>query len=144
MLAATFGIDGCIASTRLFVSNDYSKTLKTTDSSFHQFKYVRLYEEDGALVLYGKIAHTHQFCEGKAHVDLAGVDADGTVIYKSSLAIRPQSGRKRGWYGAAFRTRIPTNALGNGTLQLSFHDAGCHGDHTFDCDDNRAAHASTR
>jgi hypothetical protein len=57
-------------------------------------------------------------------VDLELADGDGKVIHASSLALRPQSSRIRGWYGAGFRTRFESQA-GAETLRLVFHDQGC-------------------
>ena len=107
-------------------------------SPFHQFTNITAYEEDGETVLYGDMWHEHSFCENSVHIDLASIDSRGNIIYTESLALRNPSMRQRGWFGAQFRTRIPTASLGNGSIHLAFHDTGCHKSMQFACEENQA------
>ena len=97
-----------------------------------------LEDDEGEILLYGKVKHVHAFCEREAHVDLVSVDNKGKILFNRSLALRKQSHRVRGWHGAAFRARISRADVGDGTLVLAFHDADCYEDMTYDCGGNQA------
>jgi hypothetical protein len=141
LLGSALALSGCATvNAKPYVSNDTTRQIKTSPTELHRFKYVHIEEDEdeNEIVLYGKIEHMHAFCEKEAHIDLASVDAQGNVQFKRSLAIRKQSQRVRGWHGAAFRARIDSTDIGNGTLVLAFHDVKCHKDLTFDCSGNQA------
>lgn len=130
---------GC-ATTVPYVSNEVGALITTTPSRFHEFTYVRAYEDDGELVLYGKLRHTHDFCEQEGHVDLAIDDVNNAFTFTASLPLRQQSRKRQGWYGAGFRTRVALDAPAR-FIRLVFHDPGCHTGPSFDCGSNQAAGA---
>ncbi len=127
---------GCVQK-QPYISNELDAQVLMRPTEFHEFTYVRAYEDDGELVIYGKCRHTHGFCEREGHVDLVIEDDRGIIIHTESLPLRRQSSKKRGWYGAGFRTKVALDSHA-GTLRLAFHDAGCHTGYSFDCDSNQA------
>lgn len=132
-------LNGCATmNAKPYVSNDTERQIETSPSDYHRFEYVRLENDKSEIVLYGKVAHVHAYCEREAHVDLVSIDKNGTVLFNKSLALRKQSHRVRGWHGAAFRARINRADIGDGTLVLAFHDADCYRDMTYDCGGNQA------
>jgi hypothetical protein len=126
---------GC-ATTTPYISNEIGAQIAATPSPFHEFTYVRAHEDDGDLVIYGKLRHNHVTCDREGHVDLAIEDAGHNTIYAASLPMRRQSNKRHGWYGAGFRTRVPIESQAS-AIRLAFHDLGCHGA-TFDCGSNAA------
>jgi len=107
-------------------------------SAFHDFELVRAYADDGELVVYGRVRHTHGPCAPPAHVDLAILDAQQNPVVKQSLPLVRRSQRNRGWFGAAFRTRIPGHPQPGETIRLAFHDDGCVPTTQYDCGSNVA------
>jgi len=139
VLACAF--PGC-ATTAPYLNTDLPEPLELNDTPFHQFSSVTAYEDDGELVLYGKAQHSHTFCKTEGHVDVAGIDAQGQVVYTASLPLKGRSSRKGGWYRADFRTRIEGSALRGTTVRLAFHDVECVSGFAFDCGENQAGEAS--
>lgn len=105
LLAVVMASAGC-ATTTPYISNDLNAQIAATPSPFHEFTYVRAYEDQGELVVYGKLRHNHVACEREGHVDLAVEDAHQNTVYAASLPMRRQSNKRHGWYGAGFRTRV--------------------------------------
>lgn len=115
---------GCTM-TRLHVSNDTRLDLRIAESEFHRITYVRVYEDDGELVLHGKVYHDGH-CVPEEHVDLAIKDGQGRAILTDNLLLMRRGGhRQYGWYGASFRTKIralPTDAA---RIMLAVHETSC-------------------
>ena len=122
---------GC-GTTQPYVSNELSSELILDQSDYHKFTYIRSYEDKGELVVYGKVRHLHDFCEKEGHVELVSVDDGGQVVYTASLPLLQQSKKRRGWYGAGFRTRVALPTQGK-SLRLAFHDEGCYSGFSYDC-----------
>jgi hypothetical protein len=139
LCAVVFAGTGC-ATTTPYIANELGAQIAATPSAFHEFTYVRAYEDDGELVLYGKLRHTHDFCEQEGHVDVAIDDVNNPSAFTASLPLRQQSRKRQGWYGAGFRTRVALNAPAR-FIRLVFHDPGCHTGPSFDCGSNQAAGA---
>ena len=136
LVAVVLAGAGCVTTTP-YIANEIGAEIAATPSPFHEFAYVRAYEDAGELVVYGKLRHNHVACEREGHVDLAIEDASQNTIYTASLPIRRQSNKRHGWYGAGFRTRVPLKSVA-GVVRLAFHDQGCHGA-SYDCGENVAA-----
>ncbi|MBN2529964.1 MAG: hypothetical protein JXR76_26475 [Deltaproteobacteria bacterium] len=112
-------LSGCAAS-QSYVASDVG-SIDIQNTTAHQFIYVRAYEEDNQLVIYGKIHHNHQGPHTGEAVLLQGIDdKTGAETFRNSITLRPQSNRLRGWYGAGFRARIEMRALKQGKLAVSF------------------------
>ncbi len=139
LLAVACGLEVGCASRQPFAVHDPLSPVALESSPYHEFTYVRVYERNGELVVYGKVRHEHEFCENEGHVDLVMEGSDGTRV--ASLPLRNQSARQRGWYGAAFRARLNVGAAPD-VVRLAFHDDGCHAGGTYDCGDNRALNAT--
>ncbi|MBW2732525.1 MAG: hypothetical protein JRH20_09030 [Deltaproteobacteria bacterium] len=140
LVTVTTASTGC-ATTTPYISNELGAQIAATPSPFHKFTYVRVDEDDGELVVYGKLRHNHVTCDREGHVDLVVEDAGQNTIYTASLPMRRQSNKRRGWYGAGFRTRIYVGSQAS-TVRLAFHDPGCHGA-SFDCGSNVATAENT-
>ena len=136
LFVSVFAATGC-ATTTPYISNELGVQIAATPSPFHEFTYVRAYEDDDELVVYGKLRHNHVTCEREGHVDLAIEDAGHKTVYTASLPMRRQSNKLHGWYGAGFRMRVPLKSQAS-LLRLAFHDPGCH-EVPFDCGNNAAA-----
>ncbi len=124
ILQASMLWTGC-AATEPYLYSEIEQNIVWDQSQHHRFSYLRAYEQDGQLVVYGRIRHLHGACAREGHVDLLLADASGKVVHDASLPLRRQSSKRRGWYGAGFRTRFDS-IPGASTLRLSFDDTGCH------------------
>lgn len=127
------------ASTKPYIANESPSTLDLKSSPYHEFSYVRLYPEDGELVLYGKVDHRHGWCGVEPHVDLAVVGPDNSVVRQASLSIANRGGKRHGWYGASFRVRLPVVPAKGENIRLAFHETGCSSGENFDCGGNAAS-----
>ena len=121
------------ASTRPYIANESQAALDLQPTPYHDFSYVRLYPEDGKLVLYGKVTHRHGWCEKEPHVDLSIIGPDNQVARKTSLPIANRGGKRHGWYGAAFRVKLPEAPAKGQNVRLAFHETGCSKSENFDC-----------
>jgi len=127
------------ASTKPYIANESQATLDLKPTSYHEFSYVRLYPEDGELVLYGKVDHRHGWCGAEPHVDVAVIGPDNTITRQASLSIANRGGKQHGWYGASFRVRLPAVPAKGENIRLAFHETGCSTGENFDCGGNAAA-----
>lgn len=127
------------ASTVPYVSGNLEGRTALADSATHGFEYVRVDQADGQLTVYGKVDHRHSRCESEGHVDVAVVGPEGDITFVASIPMSDRGSRRKGWYGAAFRARLPTAVPSGGRVQLAFHDPSCTTNPTFDCGDNSAA-----
>lgn len=139
LIAVAMASAGC-ATTTPYISNELDARIAATPSPFHEFTYVAAYEDDGEIVVYGKLRHNHVTCDREGHIDLALEDSGQNTVYTASLPMRRQSNKQHGWYGAGFRTKIPFSSK-VGAVRLAFHDPECHGA-SFDCGENVAAVAN--
>jgi len=139
LLLLSASLSASCASTRPYISNESPSTLDLKSSQYHEFSYVRLYPEEGELVLYGKVDHRHGWCGAEPHVDLAVVGSDNTVVRQASLSIANRGGKRHGWYGASFRVRLPVVPAKGENIRLAFHETGCSTGENFDCGGNAAA-----
>ncbi len=130
---------GCTVS-RPFVSkgSKVRHELVATSSAAHEFEFVRLHYDDGVLVLYGKVVHSHTCCAGGVHVDVAFYDSGGALIDAAGLPIVRRPSHLPGWRGAAFRSRFSQPLRDDATIRLAFHDSGCVAGDTFECGANTA------
>ena len=126
------------ALTRPYIANESRYALDLKSSPHHEFSYVRLYQEAGELVLYGKVDHRHGWCGAEPHVDLAVVGPDDTVVRQAGLSISDRGGKQHGWYGASFRVRLPVVPEKGESIRLAFHETGCADGENFECGDNAA------
>jgi len=135
-------LGGC-ATTLPYVYNDSKLDVSVAESEFHRVTYVRAYEEDGELVVYGKVEHSHGYCARDEHVDVAIKDARGQDVLAGSLPLkRTTSPKQHGWYGASFRTKLKATPASGSRILLVVHDSGCTTvDGSFDCGENVAATA---
>lgn len=141
--AATLAValGGC-ATVRPYMYSDLETPIAVTGSEYHRISYVRAYEDDGELVVYGKVEHSHGYCPTEGHVDLAMTDRYGKTVQAESLPLRVGSPKQHGWYGASFRTKFKGAPAVDSRLSLAIHDAGCRAGATFDCGENVAATAA--
>lgn len=137
--AVTVALGGC-ATTLPYVSNDSKLVVSVAESDFHRITYVRADEDEGELVVYGKVDHRHGYCVRDEHVDVAIKDRQGQDLLAESLPLkRSTSPKQHGWYGASFRTKLKAVPAGSSRLMLAVHDSGCTAvDGTFDCGENVA------
>jgi len=126
------------ATTRPYLNNESGVQIDLVASPHHAFTLVTAYKEGTALVLHGKVEHTHGYCPTEGHVDLALLDADGKVTFTQSLPLYHRSGRVPGWHGAAFRSRVPVAPVADGLIRLAFHDRQCSPNENFNCGNNAA------
>lgn len=142
-LATLFGflllslVTGC-AATQTYLHNDSRLAIGTADSPYHVLTYLRVYEENGDLVLYGKVSHRHGYCPREAHVELAIWDSSGKTVQSESLPLRLTRLKQHGWNGASFRTKLKRLPEGSLQARVVVHDDGCSEQPSFDCGDNRA------
>jgi len=94
-------------------------------SRAHSFELVRVYQDAGEWVIYGRVHHWHDACYPAAHVDLALLDLHQQIVVRHSLPLVHRGTHRRGWYGAAFRTRIPGHLQPSDTIRVAFHDDAC-------------------
>jgi len=66
LIAVAMAGAGC-ATTTPYISNELGAQIAVTPSPFHEFAYVRAYEDDGELVVYGKLRHNHVTCDREGH-----------------------------------------------------------------------------
>ncbi|RJO66819.1 MAG: hypothetical protein C4523_11295 [Myxococcales bacterium] len=127
------------ASTKPYIANESQAALDLQSTPYHEFRYVRLYPEEGQLILYGKVDHRHGLCGAEPHVDLAIIGPDNAVSRQASLAIANRGGKRYGWRGASFRVRLPEVPAKGENIRLTFHETGCSAGENFDCGGNAAA-----
>jgi hypothetical protein len=136
-VAATVALVGCV-SQKGYVYSSIDNPVKLGSSPYHRFEVVRVYADQQQLVVYGKVSHAHGDCAPAAHVDLAIVDDRGKPVFKRSLPLIDRGTRRRGWAGAAFRTRAAPRPQPGQRVVLEFHDHGCAPAAAFDCGENMA------
>ena len=143
LLGATFAtgvgvvLAGCVRH-NTYVYSSIDNPVELQSSALHRFELVRVYGDDDELVVYGKVAHNHSRCVSPAHVDLAILNAQKKLVMRESLPLSDRGTRRRGWAGAAFRTRIPGHPQPGEAIRLAFHDDGCVPADHFDCGDSVA------
>ena len=122
-----------------YVNSSVHNPVDLQASAAHQFDQVRVYEDDGELVVHGRVHHSHSHCSPAAHVDLSILDSSQQPVVVRSLPLIDRGQRRRGWAGAAFRTRIADHPQPGETIRLAFHDDGCRPSDHYDCRKNVAA-----
>jgi hypothetical protein len=137
VVASSIALVGC-QSQGTYLNNSVQSPVELQPSRFHEFAYVRLYADDGELVVYGKVRHLHGSCAAAPHVDLVILDSQERPVMTQSLPLARRGKRRRGWFGAAFRTRISGHPQPGERVRLAFHDCGCVPDGAFDCGKNAA------
>ena len=135
LLASAFC--SCVAS-QPYVNTNIANPVELRDSPAHAFTYVNVTEDDGQLVVFGKVRHHHVACASAAHVDLAAIGTDGRATHQISIPMQRRNSRARGWYGAAFRARLPLRIPPDQVIRLAFHDQQCVATQTYDCRENQA------
>lgn len=122
-LASTLPLVVACATTKPYILNDTTLAVSAVSSATHTFDYVRLYAERGELVLYGKVTHRHEASLREPQVDAAITDAAGRAVAQFSLNLVERGKRRRGWYGASFRARLPRVSVPTHSVSLAFHEA---------------------
>jgi hypothetical protein len=122
--AVALALSGCVAQ-KHYLYSSVANSVELGSSPFHQFKVVRVYADDGDLVVYGKVGHSHSDCSPAARVGLSILDASGTPVLQRSLPLVDRGTRRRGWSGAAFRARVAGHPRPGDTIVLAFQDRGC-------------------
>ncbi len=141
-ISLTAIMNSACASSSPYVSKNIDNKIELLKSRYHKFTYVHVQSEDNELVLYGKIKHTHGYCEKEGHVDLAIYKSDKKLIESTSLPIVNRGIRQKGWYGAAFRMKLARKLPKDASLKLAIHDSNCTSDSTFNCGSNLATQVS--
>ncbi len=134
-----FGLAGILAggcaSTGPYVSSNVSNPVTTHASECQQFEYVRVEQKGEQLTLYGKLDSNDHACQRRGHVQVTVSDAEGNALERFCLSIVDRGQRRRGWFGAAFRTRIPYTLPPGAAVELSICDDVCRDpDQPFDCE----------
>jgi hypothetical protein len=128
---------GCLSQARhLYSSVDNPVELRA--GAFHEFALVRVYADDGELVIYGKVRCAPSACSPPPHVVLAILDVQQRAVVERRLPLVDRGRRRRGWAGAAFRTRIPGHPQAGESIRLVLHDEGCAPETRLDCGSNAA------
>ncbi len=130
---------GC-TSTRPYVTSDVKAPISLAPSSAHTFDSVDVSQDDGQLIVYGRVEHMHDHCPNDGHVDLAVVAKDGKVLHTASMVLAQRGRRGHGaWFSAHFRHRVAMALPDGASVRLAVHDDGCVGrDVVWDCGANRA------
>ena len=108
-----------------FIHQNIENQVALRNSAVHEFTYVNVTQEDGELVIFGKVKHHDAYCGTKGHVDVAIISDDDTVRNQAELALASRSKKMRGWHGAAFRARLPIIPTAKDKIRLTFHDDSC-------------------
>ncbi|MBN1656697.1 MAG: hypothetical protein JXA30_23190 [Deltaproteobacteria bacterium] len=107
--------------------------LMIVPSDTHALEKNHLYQEDGELVVYGKVRNIRGFCVHQGHIDLVIIDSEGRVIRKARIPYVDRGKRRKGWRGAHFRARFRQRLRPGSVVRLAFDDENCsstfHEDH---------------
>ena len=130
------GVSGC--SSGPYISKNIKNPVKLTPSSTHGFESITVEQQRGQLTVYGRLHHRHTFCQTEGHVDLALTSARDGTTFKASVPIVYRGYKRRGWYSASFRARLPLRVAPNTIVRVAVHDPSCFKGDTFNCGANRA------
>jgi hypothetical protein len=125
------------APTHDYVIKNVTNQVTLKDSAHRDFEYVSVKADHGKLRVYGKLID-RPGCGSGGHVDLAILRPSGETAYATTLPLRRQSHRVRGWAGAAFRAALPYEVGASEEVRLALHDGECASDVPFECADNHA------
>jgi len=126
------------ATTSGYVYKNVDTPVVLSPSDAHDFEYVRVDQSGDELTVYGKVRHEHTYCETEGHVDIAVVASDDQAAFVGSMPIVRGPSKRPGWYGAAFRAKLPVVLSDDNRILLAFHDPACITGPTFDCGQNAA------
>jgi len=135
-LAVAAGVSGC--SSGPYISKNIKNPVKLTPSPTHGFESITIEQQRGRLTVYGRLEHRHTFCLTEGHVDLALTSAQGGTTFQASVPIVYRGYKRRGWYSASFRARLPLRVAPNTIVRVAVHDPSCFKGDTFNCGANRA------
>ena len=145
-LLALLGLSGALSScvtTQPYIHHNVENSVRLLGTAAHAFRYVNVTEDDGELVVYGKIEHNHLACKSEGHVDVAVLNGNASPAFSTSIPVVRRNSRPHGWYGAAFRARLPVRLTEGQTVRLAFHDDGCVTTQAYNCRDNQALSSAT-
>jgi len=115
---------GC-ATTTPYIDSRLDAPIEVRQSPMNELTSLRAYENDGEIVIYGKVEPHYRFCRAAPLVEVA-VDREGEVEpERLCIPIVDRGSYRRGWYSASFRARLP-NASQARRLEVSFHDDECY------------------
>lgn len=117
--------------------------LNILPSETHELYETKALQDGAELVVYGKVKKLRGFCLSPGHVDLTITDSGGKTLHKSSLPYIDRGSRRKGWYGAGFRVRLPITVPEGSTINLAFHGPQCHSGNSFECENNIAENQDT-
>jgi hypothetical protein len=121
------GSAGCATSGPYITNHSHYEVLGTAGEN-HRIEYLTIFEDedDGKVVLYGKVEHHHETWDKEPHVDVTVDDPSGKQILSRTLKLKRADGHKqRGWYGASFRTDISPLPPEGSKIVVAVHDGEC-------------------
>ncbi len=117
-------LSGC-KTTVPYVNNDANVRLQIAKSEFHTVTYVRAYEEDGELVLFGNVDHHHGDCAREPHVEIEITDAGSDARRVVKVPLRRGSTYRYGWHRASFRTKVRPVPEPGSRIEVTVRDERC-------------------
>jgi hypothetical protein len=118
-LAGIVASTGCVE-TGVYVYNDTTLPVHVTDGACRWFSYVRLYEENGEAVLFGRVERRERECTEDSRVEVTISDPHGQPGPGECLRVRATGLNQHGWAGASFRTRLKHMPEPGSRISLSF------------------------
>jgi len=115
---------GCASSTP-YVMSSIESEISVRNSKVNEFSFVRVYDDRDELVIYGKVEPHYSYCRSSPLVELSIEQEDGAVLEHVCIPIVNRGTRRRGWFGASFRARLPCHESRRAKIQLSFRDSRC-------------------
>lgn len=115
---------GCATDTVAYVKNE-PILFERVPSKDAYISEVYAYEEDGELVIYGKVKRTAASCcdPVRGYVDIALVDPEGFVLDAANTMYTPRNIPKVRSRSSSFRTTFP-HALPDGvTIKVAYHSS---------------------
>jgi hypothetical protein len=90
------GLSAITARSRHEQEPNVQNVVRLERSATHDFRYVNVTDDDGELVVYGKIEHSHIACKSEGHVDLAVVNGDAAFCFAASRRrAKPQPSKQK-------------------------------------------------
>jgi hypothetical protein len=115
---------GC-ATTGPYIDSRLEAPIEVRQSPMNEITSLRAYENEGEIVIYGKVEPHYRFCRAAPLVEVS-VEREGDADpERLCLPIVDRGSYRRGWYSASFRARLP-DAAQTRRLEISFHDDECY------------------